>query len=140
MTLELNGYRLTSLSNSERELVRQFAVSTIFTNQILLSVLADANKMQAERDSMAELTSRYAVDLEAAQARIGEDEATIQFKDNQLTASKKTIDELKENNQDLISQIKYKSETCKTYEGTITKLQEELKGYRAMTINGDSRS
>lgn len=112
-------------NKQEVNTVRGFAQATILHMEQLVKSLNTMDALAEENQNLRAMADGFSVDLQAAQARIGEDEATIQFKDNQLKAAESELASLKLDNDTLKQENERKSASLKTYEQVITDLKKQ---------------
>jgi archaellum component FlaC len=74
------------------------------------------------------LIEKYVVDMEVAQARINEDQATIQFKDNQLHEAQNQMNALQEGWNNQKRMLGEKDEIIHNLRNEVEKLNKELTG------------
>jgi chromosome segregation ATPase len=117
-------------NKTEVNTVKRFAESTILHMQQLVKALDTVEMLADNNESLQAMSNQLSIDLQAAQARISEDESTIHIKDSQLKVAQSDLESVKLDNDTLKQENDRKSVTLKTYEDTITNLQNELEGYR----------
>lgn len=117
-------------NKQEINTIRGFAQATILHMQQLVKALDTVETLADTNESLQAMSNQLSVDLQAAQARISEDESTIHIKDSQLKVAQSELESVKLDNETLKQENERKSVTLKTYEDSITNLQNELEGYR----------
>lgn len=142
------------MNRLERQLTKQFATQQIQNLNVLVEVINNANTLQIANEQLEKLADKLSEDLQAAQARIGEDEATISIKDEQLKNAEERISKLVEQVNGLIEdktylleQNKRQTESIQTFEELHNERQKNYvtladdkgnKEYEAYIQNGQS--
>lgn len=107
--------------------VRRFAESTSFHMQQLIKALDTIELLGEENQNLKSLSESLSIDLQNAQKRIEEDEATIQFKDNQLKVAAETVSKFEQENIALTEEISHQNNIIASNTKTILNTRQDLK-------------
>lgn len=116
------------MNKEMREHVREMALTTKHHMDLLITTLDYVDQLELDKLQQNALIAQYAEDIEAAQARIGEDEQTILFKDNQLAEADRQLKSWEEGWTKQKSMLSEKEEIIQGLRNENANLKKELTG------------
>lgn len=127
-------------NKSEVLALKAFAQTTTLHMEMLIKTIDTMEALAEDNQRLRSMTDQFAGELQATQARVQEDEATIQFKDNQLKAAASSIEALNLDITTLKQEKEMLKSNCRSYEAALTSqnhqiatLQAELDSYQPKT-------